>query len=181
MVLSLLRPIVRCSTGFILTVSALLSAQIANAWSAAIAQQPRSVTQPKNCPLTKSVYRAIGNPEFELMFGASKSGIASEFASLALKHKTRGNIVSYNLGGMMGYGSLYLIEIGKKAESDTGDKLKPYFFDSNWKSISGMTNPAPRYFFVSGLGLKDWYSDRKGNRTQPLGDVMWQFERCQPK
>ena len=176
MSLSSLRSIIYCSIGLLLEVSVFqLSAQIA------IAQQPRSVTQQKNCPLTKSVYRAIGKPDFELMFGASKSGIATEVAAFTLKHKTRGNIVSYNLGGMMGYDSLYLIEIGKKAESDVGEKLKPYFFDNNWKSANGLTNLASRYFFVSGLGLQDWYSDRKGNRNKPLGDVMWQFERCQPQ
>jgi hypothetical protein len=181
MFLSLLRSIVYGSTGFILTVSVLLSTQIANSWSAAIAQPKSTVTQQKPCPLTKSVYRAIGKPEFELMFGASKSGIATEIAAFTLKHKTRGNIVSYNLGGSMGYGSLYLTAVGQKAESDASEKLKPYFFDGNWKNIIGITNPAPRYFFVAGLGLEDWYSDRKGNRTQPLGDVMWQLERCQPQ
>jgi hypothetical protein len=173
---SLLRPIVRCSTSLILTVSVLpLSSQIASA------QQPRSVTQQKNCPLTKSVYRAIGKPDFELIFSASKSGIATEVAAFTLKHKTRDNIVSYNLGGSMGYGSLYLTTVGQNVENDAAEKLKPYFFDGNWKNINGITNPAPRYFFVGGLGLEDWYSNRKGNRTQPLGDVMWQFERCQPR
>ena len=136
MFLSLLRPMVYGSTGLILTVSALqLSSQSANSWSATIAQPKPTVTQQKPCPLTKSVYRAIGKTDCELIFGASKSGIATEFTAFTLKHKTRGNIISYNLGRSMGYGSLYLTEVGKKAESDTGEKLEPYFFDNKWKSI----------------------------------------------
>lgn len=172
-----------CSpTGLMLTVLAFpLLTQMANSWSAAIAQPKQTATQPKTCPLTKSVYRAIGNPTFELIFGASKSGIATEVAAFTLKHKTRGNIVAYNLGGSMGYGSLYLTEVGQKAEGESGEKLKPYFFDSNWKNINGITNPVPRYFFVAGLGADDWYSNRNGSRTTPLGDVMWQFERCQSR
>lgn len=182
MSLSSLRSITPCATGVILTVSALqLLPQMVNSWSAAIAQPKPTVTQQKFCPLTKSVYRAIGNPTFELIFGASKSGIATEVAAFTLKHKTRGNIVAYNLGGSMGYGSLYLTEVGQKAESEAGEKLKPYFFDSNWKNINGITNPVPRYFFVAGLGANDWYSNRNGSRTTPLGDVIWQFERCQSR
>lgn len=176
MFLSLLRPMFYGSTGLILTVSVLqLLPQMA------IAQKERKVIGQNFCPLTKSVYRAIGNPTFELIFGASKSVIATEFAAFTLKHKTRGNIVAYNLGRSMGYGSLYLTEVGQKAESESGEKLKPYFFDSNWKNINGITNPVPRYFFVAGLGADDWYSNRNGSRTAPLGDVMWQFERCQPR
>jgi hypothetical protein len=182
MSLSLFRSIIYCSTGLIVTGSALQRLpQVANSWSAAIAQPKPTVTQQKFCPLTRSIYRAIGNPTFELIFGASKSGIATEFASLTLKHKTRGNIVAYNLGGSMGYGSLYLTEVGQKTEGDAVEKLKPYFFDSNWKNINGITNLVPRYFFVAGLGVDDWYSNRNGSRTTPLGDVIWQFERCQSR
>jgi hypothetical protein len=139
MSLSPLRSIIYCSIGLLLAVSVFqLSAQIANSWSVAIAQQPRSVTQKKTCPLTKSIYRAIGNPEFELMFGASKSGIASEFASLTLKHKTRGSITTYNLGESTGYGSFYLATTQPKANDESDEKLMPYFFDRNWKSIKVM-------------------------------------------
>jgi hypothetical protein len=176
MSLSLLRFTIPCATGLMLMITTFpRSPQVA------IAQPKSTVAQRKACPLTKSVYRAVGKPDFELMFGTSKSGIATEVAAFTLKHRTRGNIVSYNLGGSMGYGSLYLTPVGQKTESDAAEKLKPYFFDGNWKNINGITNPAPRYFFVAGLGLEDWYSERKGNRTQPLGDVMWQFERCQPQ
>jgi hypothetical protein len=145
----------------------------------AIAQPNPILTRQKTCPLVKSIYRAIGNPEFELVFGPSQSKIATEVAAFTLKHKARGNIVAYNLGGSMGYGGLYLTAVKQKTNRDSAEKLKPYFFDSKWNNINGITNPVPQYFFISGLGVEDWYSNRPGNRTQPLGDVMWQFERCQ--
>jgi hypothetical protein len=145
----------------------------------AIAQTNPIANQQKTCPLVKSIYRAIGNSDFELVFGSSQSKIATEIASFTLKHKTRGNIVAYNLGGSMGYGGLYLTAVKQKINRNSEEKLKPYFFDLKWNNINGITNPVPQYFFVAGLGVEDWYSNRSGSRTHPLGDVMWQFERCQ--
>jgi hypothetical protein len=51
------------------------------------------VAQQTPCPLIESVYRAIAKPELELVFGSSKSGIATEIATFMLEHKTHGDKV----------------------------------------------------------------------------------------
>ena len=132
------------------------------------------------CPLSKSVYRAIAKPDFEVIFMPSKSVMASDLAALTLKHKNRGRLGTYTLSGSSGYGTLHLEEIGKKADSNSEGKLGPYFFNGKWQNVNGVLDPAPQYFFVAGLGLQDWYAERKDNRTYPLGDVIWKFDRCQP-
>lgn len=142
-----------------------------------VAQVQPQIT--KTCPLTKSIYRAISKPEFEIRFTKTKSAIASEFAALTLKHKIRGTIASFNMGGSMGYGSFYLNPIMAKPTENAKNELKPVFFDRRWQNVNGTINTSPTYLFIAGLGVEDWYSGRKGSRNQVLGDVMWQFAGCQ--
>jgi len=79
----------------------------------------------------------------------------------------------------MGYGSLYLQLIAPTSKENAETKLKPVFFDRNWQSVSGTPKMASQYLFVANLGVEDWYSNRQGNRSNPLGEVMWKFAGCQ--
>jgi hypothetical protein len=175
MVFPALLPSIHYATKFLLT-----AAILAISTHGAFAETKPKVMRQATCPLAKSVYRAIANTAFEVVFMPSKSGMASDIAALALKHKNRGSLGTYTLSGSSGYGTLHLGEIGKKTDSNSEEKLGPYFFDSKWQNVNGVLNPAPQYFFVAGLGLQDWYSEHKDNRTYPLGDLMWKFDRCQP-
>jgi hypothetical protein len=136
------------------------------------------VPQP-TCPIAQATYTAIGNPALSLQFRPLiKPAIASEIVSFTLKHKTRGEIVTYNLGSSNGYASLYLRDAATSIEDDRGSDLKPVFFNANWQHSGLPLKTAPQYFFVSGLGSNDWYTERLGNRDQPVGEVMWQFSGC---
>jgi hypothetical protein len=148
--------------------------------TATIAQAttPKPIPQ-LTCPIAQATYTAIGNPALSLQFRPLiKPAIASELFSFTLKHKTRGEIVTYNMGGSNGYPSLYLRDATTSIEDDRGSDLKPVFFDANWQHVGVPLKRAPQYFFVSGLGANDWYSDRSGNRDRPVGDVMWQLSGC---
>jgi hypothetical protein len=147
---------------------------------ATIAQAAPPKPAPQStCPIAQATYTAIGNPALSLQFRSLiKPAIASEIVSFTLKHKTRGEIVTYNLGGSNGYASLYLRDAATSIEDDRGSDLKPVFFDANWKHAGLPLKTAPQYFFVSGLGSNDWYTERSGNRDQPVGEVMWQFSGC---
>jgi hypothetical protein len=147
--------------------------------SIAIAQ-----TQP-SCPLTKSIYKAIAKPSFEMRFAPIKINLPVD-AAVTLKHKIRGNIASYYLSSSMGYGSLNLAPVtsiskeNSEESENKGFELKPVFFDRNWKNVDGIPKLAPQYLFVGGLGVEDWYSNQqKGSRSQVLGEVMWKFAGCQ--
>jgi hypothetical protein len=157
-----------------------LSAAIALTTFAAVIALTTPGQAATQCPIAKSTYQAIGNPSFELQFSPIKeSKIATEILTFSLQHRQRGAIANYNLGGSSGYGSFYLRDLAKPIEADADIALKPVFFDANWRNVIDISGKsAPQYLFISGLGVTDWYADRPDNRTQPLGDVMWQFARC---
>ncbi len=140
---------------------------------------PIKLPTPQSCSIERANYTAIGNPELSLEFvPLLQPAIASEIVSFRLKHKTRGTIVTYNMGASNGYASLYLRDTTTSIEDDRGSDLKPVFFDANWQHSGLPLKIAPQYFFVSGLGSNDWYTERSGNRNRPVGEVIWQFSGC---
>jgi hypothetical protein len=132
------------------------------------------------CPLDQATYKAIGKPTFAIQFSPIiDRKFATEIVALNFQHRDRGMIASYHLGGSMGYGSYYLRDLAKPIEDDTDANLKPVFFDAKWEAVSDPTKGnAPKYLFISGLGVNDWYADRAGNRDQPIREVMWQLSGC---
>ncbi|NJM46917.1 MAG: hypothetical protein HC860_12805 [Alkalinema sp. RU_4_3] len=145
---------------------------------------PAAKPAPKaQCPIDRATYSAIGKPEFELQFSPiENSKYATELVAFTFQHRDRGMLATYHLGGSMGYGSYYLRDLAKPIEDDADGKLKPVFFDTNWRSVKvDDQGTAPEYLFISGLGVTDWYGDRTGNRNQPVGEVMWQLSGCRPQ
>jgi hypothetical protein len=143
------------------------------------AQASKPKTQ---CSLDRATYSAIGKPAFELQFSPiEQRRIATEIVALSIQHSDRGFLGSYHIGRSQGYGSYYMQDLAKSFEDDTDADLKPVFFDANLQQTKSPENgEAPKYVFISGLGSRDWYTDRSGNRTQPLREVMWQFSSCRP-
>lgn len=136
---------------------------------------------PVRCPIDRATYSAIGKSEFELQFSAIENReSASESVSLSLQHRDRGMLGTYAIGQSNGYGVYYLRDLAKSIGEDSMARLSPVFFDNNWGQVRDLPSRmgAPKYVFISGLGVSDWYSNRANNRTQPLGDVMWQFSGC---
>jgi hypothetical protein len=100
---------------------------------------------------------------------------------LTIPHRDRGSLGTYHIGRSQGYGSYYMQDLAKSFEDDTDADLKPVFFNANLqKANSAETSNAPKYVVISGLGSRDWYTDRSGNRDNPLGEVMWRFSSCRP-
>lgn len=132
------------------------------------------------CPLDRATYSAIGKPDFELQFSPiEQRRIATEIVALSIQHSDRGFLGSYHIGRSQGYGSYYMQDLAKSFEDDTDADLKPVFFDANLQQTNNPENStAPKYVFISGLGSRDWYTDRPGNREKPLREVMWQLSSC---
>ncbi|MFM2430591.1 MAG: hypothetical protein RLZZ511_1804 [Cyanobacteriota bacterium] len=143
------------------------------------AQASKPKTQ---CPLDRATYTAIGKPAFELQFNSiEKRRIATEIIALTIQHRDRGSLGSYHLGRSQGYGSYYMQDLAKSVEDDTDADLKPVFFNANLQQANNPeTGNAPKYVFISGLGSRDWYTDRPGHRETPIGEVMWQISGCRP-
>lgn len=129
------------------------------------------------CPLTRSTYRAIGNPEYTLTFGDPPTGSASVQAIATVQHPQRGSVFTLRLTQSQGYGAYILFD----PDQDNAN-YRTYFFDQNFQStapILNRSNPAT-YLFVSELGVSDYYSDRPRSRELLLGDVMWKLDTCRP-
>jgi hypothetical protein len=134
---------------------------------------------PATCAIERATYQAIGKPAFELQFSPIENPkFASEAVSLTFQHNKRGLLATYNLGGSLGYGSYYLRDLAKPIGGQESSNLKPVFFDANWRGTSITKGKAPKYLFIAGFGAEDWYANRAGNRTYPLGEVMWQLSGC---
>jgi hypothetical protein len=154
-----------------------------------------SPTAPLRCPLDRATYRAVEKPAFELQFSPiANRQLASELVALTLQHPDRGMLATYHLGGGSGYGSYSLRDLAQplsNTQEDAGPSLKPVFFDGMLRHVGNIAGSitqggtitqgkAPKYLFIAGLGAEDWYANRAGNRSQPLGEVMWQLSDCRP-
>ena len=127
----------------------------------------------RKCSIENSIYQAIGNTDFKLIFSPSLPN-KNINAVVTLKHTKRGNIQIFHMVTSNGYGSSFLTD--PKHEETT---LNIVVFDRNLKRDRIFRNEvAPEYAFISGLGSNDYYSNNTRNREFLLGDVMWKFDRC---
>jgi hypothetical protein len=127
----------------------------------------------RKCSIENSVYEAIDNPDFELIFSPRLPGKAMD-AVVTLKHSKRGKIQTFRMVTSNGYGSSFLINPQRE-----GTSLNIVVFDRNLKKDNIFRNKvAPEYVFVSGLGSEDYYSNNSRNREFLLGEQMWKFDRC---
>jgi len=127
----------------------------------------------RKCSIQNSVYQAIGNPDFKLIFSPRLPNKNMD-AVVTLKHTKRGRIQTFHMVTSNGYGSSFLTD--PKREETT---LNIVVFDRNLKRDSIFRNEvAPEYAFISDLGSNDYYSNNARNREFLLGDVMWKFDRC---
>jgi hypothetical protein len=139
---------------------------------------PAGIAAPNSnlsCPIHKSVYHAIGKTDYKLIFSNPLSQLAGvSQASATLEHSKRGKIAIFVLTQSNGYGRFALSE--QRSQDD--ESYTTVFFDAALKEVKNVSK-SPLYLQISGLGSGDWYSDRKGNRDYPLGDVMWKLSNCQ--
>ena len=129
------------------------------------------LTAPANaCELTRSVYRAVGNPAFQLVFSDPPASVAGVVrATVTLQHPKRGKILSLYLNQSQGYGAFVL------ADPKNSEASYPLYFFNQKLEFGGASRA---YTFVAGLGVSDYYSNRLGSRETILGDVMWKFDSC---
>ncbi len=133
---------------------------------------------PASCPITKSVYTAIGKPDYKVTFGKPPANSRPDQQAIAtLQHTKRGNLGTFALEQGNGYGTLYITE--QQASNSTQNKKREFillFFNSSLREVKSLSL-APTYMHIAGLGASD-YSGQNGNRDYPLGDVMWQLSSC---
>ena len=127
----------------------------------------------RKCSIENSVYQAIGNPDFELIFSPRLPNKGMD-AVVTLKHTKRGRIQTFHMVTSNGYGSSSLIDPQRE-----GTRLNIVVFDRNLKRDSIFRNKvAPEYAFVSGLGSHDYYLNNARSLELLLGEQMWKFDRC---
>ena len=131
-----------------------------------------------SCPITKSVYTAIGKPDYKVTFGKppANSGPDKQ-ATATLQHTKRGNLGTFALEQGNGYGTLFITE--QQTSNPTQNKKREFillFFDSSLREVRSVSL-APTYMHIAGLGVSD-YTQPNGSRDYPLGDVMWQLSSC---
>jgi hypothetical protein len=133
---------------------------------------------PASCPITKSVYTAIGKPDYKVTFGKPPANSRpDQQATATLQHTKRGNLGTFALEQGNGYGTLYITE--QQTRNSTQNKKREFillFFNSSLRAVQTL-QPAPTYMHIAGLGASD-YSQQNGSRDYPLGDVMWQLSSC---
>ncbi len=134
---------------------------------------------PASCPITKSVYTAIGKPDYKVTFGKppANSGPDKQ-ATVTLQHTKRGNLGTFALDQGNGYGTLFITE--QQTSNPTQNTKREFillFFNSSLRAVQNL-QPAPTYMHIAGLGVSDASSQQNGSRDYPLGDVMWQLSSC---
>lgn len=136
---------------------------------------PTFAAPPASCPLQKSTYTAIGNPNYTFVF-SKPPATASEprFALATLQHTKRGKIDTFIIEQGQGYGAVYLDRLSQESTQTNPGSFLLLSFDSALKSVKFPLT----YMHVAGLGVADWYSQREGRREYPLGDVMWKLSTC---
>lgn len=132
-----------------------------------------------SCPIRKSVYTAIGKPDYKVTFGEPPANSGSDSkATATLQHTKRGTLGTFAVGQGNGYGVLYLTELQRRTPTQNKQgELILLFFDSSLRAVQTL-QPAPTYMHIAGLGVSDYYSQQNGSREYPLGDVMWQLSSC---
>jgi hypothetical protein len=132
-----------------------------------------------SCSIRKSVYTAIGKPDYKVTFGEPPANSRPDQpATATLQHTKRGNLGTFVVEQGQGYGVLSISEI--QTRSSTQNKKREFillFFNSSLRAVQNL-QPAPTYMHIAGLGVSDAYSQQNGSRDYPLGDVMWQLSSC---
>jgi len=127
----------------------------------------------RKCSIENSVYQAIGNSDFELIFSPRLPNKGMD-AVVTLKHTKRGKVQTFHMVTSNGYGSSFLTD-PKREET----VLNIVVFDRDLKRDSIFRNKvAPEYAFVAGLGSHDYYLNDARSLELLLGDRMWKFDRC---
>ncbi len=149
---------------------------------------PATQVLAESCELKQSIYHDSNGKGFELVFGPSIPGMGSSYATATINHPTHNKKQIYNFSVTQsnGYGSISFQSIkptsnGLKYDESFGIN----FFDQNFRSanpgVIGREVQAPKYAFIAGLGVYDFYKRRANieSDTLPfLGDVMWIYDRC---
>ncbi|MDP8964431.1 MAG: hypothetical protein M3O33_10700 [Cyanobacteriota bacterium] len=135
-----------------------------------------------SCPITKSVYTAIGKRDYKVTFGKPPANSRpDQQATATLQHPKRGNLGTFALEQGNGYGTLYITE--QQTSNPTQNTKRGFtllFFDSSLREVKSLSL-APTYMHIAGLGASDYMqpnSQQNGSRDYPLGDVMWQLSSC---
>ena len=142
-----------------------------------------AATPSQDCPLIQSIYRDVSGKGFELVFGPPLTKKIYP-ASAVIQHVQAGKLYEFDVSQSSGYGSVWL---GTLKQLSSG-RLKSFwitFFDQDLQEATPLwfreAKKAPQYAVIAELGSYDYYQ-RHGTKNPPLiGDVMWKFDRCQPK
>lgn len=130
-----------------------------------------------SCPMNRSMYTAIGKPDYKITFDKQMAGSSPMSGPTAtLQHPKRGQIGRFTLGQGNGYGEFYLENL--KPIQDAKNSFTVAFFDAALRDLRNVDAIAPTYLHVAGLGSSDWYSGQAASRNFPLGDVMWKLSGC---
>lgn len=139
-----------------------------------------------SCQIDQSIYRDADGKGFELIFSSPIPGLGGSLATATVKHLEQGNLYNFNVTQSSGYGSILLLSIDPTRNGLAyGDSFSINFFDQNFQSatpsVFGRETQAPKYAFVSNLGIFDYYRRQPliSDGTVPfLNDVMWIHDRC---
>ncbi|MEO0375997.1 MAG: hypothetical protein AAF329_15535 [Cyanobacteria bacterium P01_A01_bin.17] len=127
-------------------------------------------SQKGSCPLTKSVFTAMGNSNYSMVFAPASGAFASVPYTVTIGHTQRGPIDLFDYSASVGYPSPSLNL--RKDQNRAARSFSIYFFDANLRPV--YDGEQATYAFVSGLGAYDYYSNvDTGSRTNEMGSVMW--------
>lgn len=139
-------------------------------------QRANAQSDEPSCKFADSIYQDVKGKGFELVVRKPPRGSASVSAIVRIGHEKRGQIFEFDMVQSQGYGSTSLID--RKGQKRSYP-INFFNSDLSQKSIF-RAKTAPKYLFISGLGSEDYYGNSsRGGREVLLGDVMWEFSRCE--
>ena len=144
---------------------------------------PAEAALSQDCPLTQSIYRDGDGKGFELVFGPPPPKTVYD-ATAVIHHTQQRSLYRFTVDQLSGYGSVWLSDLSR-SHSKQSKSFWMTFFDRDLKAATPLllwdAKEAPQYVVIAELGSHDYYQ-RRGTENPPLiGDVMWKFDRCQPK
>jgi hypothetical protein len=125
-----------------------------------------------DCPLVLRSYEDIEGRGFVLEFDPPPpppESTAQQIAAARILHRSRGEILAFDVFAMVGYGRVLL------TRDDTDHTA--YFFTEDLRSTP--TEADAPLLFIDRLGQADWmHGEDPGRRDHPLGDVIWRVAGC---